>query len=262
MESDPSQNEQLEGALQKDEREGFMHIVTTIARPGQVLQSVRRSTLDENLKRAARSVFPFIKEMGYTKCTTDEWTEGFSSDLTPEAEILWWQRLSLTSIIASFTAINKSFDSFRYDMADRNIIAHPFGVLENEDLRGSFLAISRKIRSEHSDFLFMHMNGQESEGRFPVVVRERCLCALQEVMDASKTRGQEVIMLKKRRYAQLFLCCDVCGKKERVLLKCMKCTKGTYCGKECQKQDWPKHRSSCKKASAGSSSAAKDNNSK
>mmetsp|Transcript_34974 Transcript_34974/g.71362 ORF Transcript_34974/g.71362 Transcript_34974/m.71362 type:complete len:367 (-) Transcript_34974:105-1205(-) len=40
-------------------------------------------------------------------------------------------------------------------------------------------------------------------------------------------------------------CCGVCGVEKESLLRCGKCATVRYCGKECQKQDWKRHKAEC-----------------
>ncbi|KAK9820017.1 hypothetical protein WJX72_005202 [[Myrmecia] bisecta] len=39
--------------------------------------------------------------------------------------------------------------------------------------------------------------------------------------------------------------CAQCGKRVDGKLRCARCGRGLYCGKDCQKQHWPVHRRSC-----------------
>lgn len=39
--------------------------------------------------------------------------------------------------------------------------------------------------------------------------------------------------------------CDRCGNYYSKLLRCGRCKKANYCGVECQKQDWAKHKPNC-----------------
>lgn len=43
-----------------------------------------------------------------------------------------------------------------------------------------------------------------------------------------------------------FFCCHLCGKKEKTMKYCSRCFYTTYCSKECQIIDWPKHKTICK----------------
>ncbi|KAJ6559808.1 hypothetical protein B0H19DRAFT_1145836 [Mycena capillaripes] len=45
--------------------------------------------------------------------------------------------------------------------------------------------------------------------------------------------------------------CAVCGKLESELRRCGKCKHASYCSKECQKADWPTHKSACSAADSG-----------
>jgi hypothetical protein len=38
--------------------------------------------------------------------------------------------------------------------------------------------------------------------------------------------------------------CFVCGESENTK-RCATCKSVTYCGKECQSEDWPRHKSAC-----------------
>ena len=40
-------------------------------------------------------------------------------------------------------------------------------------------------------------------------------------------------------------CCSFCGEKNEIL-KCSRCNKAFYCNKECQKNDWGKHKNLCR----------------
>ncbi|XP_002732413.1 uncharacterized protein LOC100366649 [Saccoglossus kowalevskii] len=48
------------------------------------------------------------------------------------------------------------------------------------------------------------------------------------------------------RQKQANVCCLVCQKRGKILKRCTKCHDAFYCSRECQIQDWPSHRSSCK----------------
>eukprot|EP00475_Leptophrys_vorax_P021833 TRINITY_DN2966_c0_g1_i1.p1 TRINITY_DN2966_c0_g1~~TRINITY_DN2966_c0_g1_i1.p1 ORF type:complete len:193 (-),score=63.83 TRINITY_DN2966_c0_g1_i1:181-759(-) len=51
--------------------------------------------------------------------------------------------------------------------------------------------------------------------------------------------------------------CSACGKSEGQMKLCSACKKAAYCSQQCQKNDWPKHKQSCKgKASSAAAAAA------
>ncbi|KAF9528997.1 hypothetical protein CPB83DRAFT_853592 [Crepidotus variabilis] len=44
--------------------------------------------------------------------------------------------------------------------------------------------------------------------------------------------------------------CEICG--EKIASKCSQCLTVSYCGKECQRLDWPNHKATCKSLKGGS----------
>jgi hypothetical protein len=53
----------------------------------------------------------------------------------------------------------------------------------------------------------------------------------------------------KRRERIRDTCCVFCGREEVKLLQCGRCKKAKYCepsSRQCQKFDWPRHKSGCK----------------
>ena len=54
---------------------------------------------------------------------------------------------------------------------------------------------------------------------------------------------------EKRREQRKDTCCTFCGREDSKLLLCGRCKKAKYCepsGRQCQKIDWPRHKSGCK----------------
>ena len=54
---------------------------------------------------------------------------------------------------------------------------------------------------------------------------------------------------KKSMWVKVFRCFE-CGKRGHNLPRCRQCSQAYYCGAECQRIHWPKHKRSCKAAVA------------
>ena len=51
----------------------------------------------------------------------------------------------------------------------------------------------------------------------------------------------------EEKYRESMKGCGCCGNRLKALMKCTACGKVSYCSKDCQVQDWPAHKTECKK---------------
>jgi len=66
-----------------------------------------------------------------------------------------------------------------------------------------------------------------------------------EPLDFEPATNERVLALVPRGAE---LVCTGCGKTAVGMMKCMKCREVRYCTKECQKEDWPRHKEFCGKS--------------
>lgn len=204
-----------------------------------------KTPLSSGLRNAASAVYAYVAINDLTDLTVDEWVDGFCCDLNPEEEIFWWQRWTLSSVLASFTSLGQSLIHARA-RERMDVGVFDFEILHDDHVLRAYANINHDLRRKQSKFLFAAMNGvtvQDDLGTEEV--KSVCLDALKQVVAATKEKEDKLASVNKFRMGKFSKACSACERIPDGVKFCARCMKTSYCSRECQQEQWPQHQFEC-----------------
>lgn len=204
---------------------------------------VFHDSLPEEYKRIAEHIHIFISHAKLTKLSKSEWVDAFRHDITPEAEIIFWQTVAL-SIVSYFLIVRES----KGDALDTYSATED--LLTLEQVRTQVLSIPKDQFSKVGAVVLMKSKHLPLP---PYLDREYDRAGKQHICEAmgmaysvTEEKRQFVQRMRSSRHQQMFG--QTCGLCQTInpSKACGRCRDIAYCSKDCQRQHWALHKRHCK----------------